>query len=469
MADSNGCMRRRLILLLSLLANLVLAAGWFLSARQQAILYRRAIQSPPLPPTQVKTNVVLRRQFFSWQEVESSDYPTYVANLRDIGCPEQTIRDIIIADVNALYARKRATDPDIVAPEHQWWRTEVDTNVVAVAAARIRELEEERRGLLTSLLGSDWETGDQISLPRPSRPGLNLDGPVLGSLPGDIKQEVQEIAARNQDRIDAYAEARRQAGKLPEASELARLHQQTRLELANVLTPPQLEEYLLRYSLNAADLRGELGQLKYFDASQDEFRSIFRATDSVDLQLRLLADATDTSSVQLREALLAQRENALKLALGKERYEQYRLLHDPAYRDAYATAQQAGDPNAAYTLYEINQTTAQELSRIRGNTNFTSEQLAIELKKAELEQLKALAQALGQEVPEDSQPTPKPQPKKVHVLSPGENLSFLSRLYGVNPDALRAANPNLNLDRLKPGDSVSVPINLLPPVPALPP
>jgi hypothetical protein len=462
-------MRWRPILLLSLVANLVLAAGWFFAARQQAVLYRRAIQSPPLPPTQVKTNVVLRRQFFSWQEVESSDYRTYVANLRDIGCPEQTVRDIIIADVNALYARKRATDPAIVVPEQQWWRVEPDTNAVAVAAARIRELEEERRNLLTSLLGPGWDAGDQINLPRPSRPGINLDGPVLGELPNDVKRAVQEIVARARDRVAAYTESQRQAGRVPEASELARIQQQARVELAGVLTPPQVEEYLLRYSPNAGDLRAELGQLKYFDASQDEFRAIFRATDSIDLQLQLLADATDTSSVQQREALLAQRENALELALGKDRYEQYRLLHDPVYRDAYATALQAGDPGAAVTLYEINQTTAQELARIRANTNFSSEQLVIELKKAELEQLKALAQALGQELPEDPPPAPKAQPKKIHVLSPGENLSFLSRLYGVNPDALRAANPNLNLDRLKAGDSVSVPINLLPPVPALPP
>src|SRR5688572_28748288 len=230
-------MRWRPILLLSLLANLILAAGWWMSARQQATLYQRAIQSPPLGPTQVKTNVVLRRQFFSWQEVESSDYRAFVANLREIDCPEQTIRDIIIADVNALYARKRATDPSIIKPEHQWWRTEPDTNVLAVATARIRELEEERRGLLTSLLGSDWETGDQISLPRPSRPGLNLDGPILGTLPTDLKQEIQEIAARAQDRLDAYTEARKQAGKMPEPSELARLQQQTRQELASVLTP----------------------------------------------------------------------------------------------------------------------------------------------------------------------------------------------------------------------------------------
>lgn len=461
-------MRWRPILLLSLIANLVLAAGWFFSAREQTTLYHRALQSPPLAPAQVKTNVVIRRQFFTWQELESSDYRTYVANLRDIGCPEQTIRDIIIADVNALYARKRATDPDIVAPEHQWWRVAPDTNTLAIAAARMRELEEERRGLLTSLLGDDWETGDQISLPRPSRPGLNLDGPLLGTLPNDVKQEIQEIAARAQDRLEAYTEERRLAGQPVEVSELARLQQQTRLELASVLTPPQLEEYLLRYSQNAAALRAELGQLKYFEASPEEFRLMFQATDGIDLQLQLLADATDASSLQLREALLAQRESALKFAL-KDRFEQYRLLHDPVYRDAYATAEQAGDPGAALTLYEINQATAEELSRIRANTNLTSEQLAIELKKVELDQLKALAQALGQDVPEDPPPAPKPQPRKVHVLTPGENLSFLSRLYGVNPEALRAANPNLNLDRLKPGDTVSVPINLLPPVPVLPP
>src|SRR5262249_15991041 len=148
--------------------------------------------SSPTSPDQSKTNVVVRRQFFSWQQVESDDYPSYVANLRDIGCPEQTIRDIIIADVNAVYARKRATD--VMISDQQWWRAEPDTNGTQAAAARLRELDEERRTLLTQLLGPNWETGDQISLPRPSRPGLNLDGAVLGALPNDVKQSVQEIS-----------------------------------------------------------------------------------------------------------------------------------------------------------------------------------------------------------------------------------------------------------------------------------
>lgn len=40
---------------------------------------------------------------FHWSQVESADYRTYIANLRAIGCPESTIRDIIVADVRALY------------------------------------------------------------------------------------------------------------------------------------------------------------------------------------------------------------------------------------------------------------------------------------------------------------------------------------------------------------------------------
>src|SRR5262249_4910910 len=122
-----------------------------------------------------QTNVLLRRQFFTWQEVESPDYPTYITNLRNIGCPEQTIRDLIIADVNALFARRRATE--LITPEQQWWRSEPDTNVLQVALEKTRALEDERRGLLSRLLGTNWESGDLVSLPRPSRPGLVLDGP----------------------------------------------------------------------------------------------------------------------------------------------------------------------------------------------------------------------------------------------------------------------------------------------------
>lgn len=44
---------------------------------------------------------------FHWREVESEDYPTYIAKLREIGCPEPTIRQIVQGEVASLYAEKR--------------------------------------------------------------------------------------------------------------------------------------------------------------------------------------------------------------------------------------------------------------------------------------------------------------------------------------------------------------------------
>jgi len=456
-------MRSRVILLTaSLLLNLLLAVGWLLASRSWQSRYTRQAILADYAGTNstvvLKTNFVVRKQFFSWQEVESDDYQTFIANLRGISCPEQTIRDIIIADVNSLYARRRANE--IITPEQQWWRTEPDSNVVAQATAKLREMESDRRTLLAELLGNDWESGDQVSLPRPTRAGVPLDGALLGMLPQEAKTTIQDISNRAADRTQAYIEAQRVAGKPVDEAELARLRQQTRAELAAVMTPQQLEEYLLRYSENSTSLRSELGQLKYFNASADEFRQIFRATDSIDNQLQLLAGATDAASVQQRVTLMAQRENALRLALGQERYTQYRLLHDPAYQDAYAAAQRAGNVQTASTLYDINTAANEELARIKANTNYTTEQRAIEAKRAELEQLKATARAMGQELPPDSsQSQPPPPPTKTtHVLTGLEGLNELSRLYNMHPDQIRAVNPDLNFNRLRPGDRVNIPI-----------
>jgi len=455
-------MRWRAFLLVSLAANLVLAVGWMLSARQhRRIVDRATLAAANLAAAPARTNILVRKQFFSWEEVESDDYAKYIANLRDIGCPSQTIRDIIIADINSLYARRAATE--IVTPEQQWWLPDADASVQQAAVQRLRELNSERRDLLAKLLGADWESGDLVNLPRPTRTGVTLDGPVLGVLPNDIKQAVQEISLRSQDQLQAYTEAQRAAGKTPDAAELERMRRQIRNELAKVLSPQQLEEFLLRYSQNASALRSELGQLQHFAASPDEFRAIFRATDSFEQQLQMLANASDPTELNHRRALEQQRDNALRLALGAERYELFRRLHEADYRDAYAAAVGAGSPDRADAILEINRAAAEELERIRALTNLTAQQRSVELKKAELEQLKATAQALGHEIPTE---TPKTLPtlsvRKQHVLAPGESVNVLTRLYGINPDALRAANPDLNFDRLKAGDSVNIPLHLLP-------
>src|SRR5688572_8376134 len=58
---------------------------------------------------------------FDWKSVESADYQTYLANLRAAGCPEETIRDIIRADLTKLYdEKKRAVRKE--SPKFEYWK-----------------------------------------------------------------------------------------------------------------------------------------------------------------------------------------------------------------------------------------------------------------------------------------------------------------------------------------------------------
>ena len=77
--------------------------------RERLLQNRRRLQSneaseqapPPEPQVVYVTNQ------FHWSDVESADYREYIANLRSIGCPEPTIKDIIITDIMKLYAARR--------------------------------------------------------------------------------------------------------------------------------------------------------------------------------------------------------------------------------------------------------------------------------------------------------------------------------------------------------------------------
>lgn len=100
---------------ISILTNVVLAGVVVaLLAGRRTEIPLAAIPNPPVAasvqPTAFTEPAVVapKSEPFRWSHLESTDYPTYVANLRGVGCPEQTIRDIVTADVDAaIYAPKR--------------------------------------------------------------------------------------------------------------------------------------------------------------------------------------------------------------------------------------------------------------------------------------------------------------------------------------------------------------------------
>jgi len=383
-------LRSWLITLLGL--NLVLAAGWYFSFQ------KKPEKSPPPKITkpfnpfdhEVKTNVVVRRQNFTWEEVESSDYVTYIKNLRNIGCPEQTIRDIIVADVNQLYAHHRVTE--VTGADHQWWRSDPDPQIVQAAIEKLKNLEMERRGLLTKLLGPNWETTGNL-LPPAIRTGISLTGPLLGDLPTATKQTVYDITVKTQQKIDAYQETQRQQNKPIDPAEISKIRQQSRSELAGVLNPEQMEEFLLRYSQTAKELREDMRGL---NLSPEEFRALFRGRDPINLQIENDFSGSDPASVKHRQDLEIQREDSLKQSLGTERYATYKLNQDPVFQQSKATAAQLGvGPQVVMPIYEINRLTQTEMDRIRNDATMTNEEKVEALAATQVDQQKSLEKILG--------------------------------------------------------------------------
>src|SRR5437867_12475866 len=117
-------MRGRVLLWVSLGLNIALAV--LLARFSPEVMVRNATPAVTLQPLDAtktyKTNVVARRQNFTWDEIESADFPTYIANLRAIRCPEATIRDITRREVNQLFTWRRATE--VVPAGQKSWRSE---------------------------------------------------------------------------------------------------------------------------------------------------------------------------------------------------------------------------------------------------------------------------------------------------------------------------------------------------------
>jgi hypothetical protein len=111
-----------------------------------------AVEAAPQIEKSVQNAAIVQPtiQPFNWSQLESSDYRTYVANLRSIGCPEQTIRDIVAADLdNAYYAPRRQALAQSAAAAGV-----IDTTLPDPVVNEMQQLGNQESSLVAQLLAS---------------------------------------------------------------------------------------------------------------------------------------------------------------------------------------------------------------------------------------------------------------------------------------------------------------------------
>lgn len=260
----------------SLAFNLLLAVAYLLGFSRAFKSPSSVIRDPFAPRKEVQgieknvTNIVTvtaPARMLDWHAVESEDYRKYIANLRNIGCPEKTIRDVIVADVNELYReRYRGLFPATNRVEY-WKPGNPTANLFdETKISKQHELLGEKRNLLKTLLGADYTDEDDLS-------AIQLDNykeRLLSFLTPEKRTAMKELEDEFAVKMmKTYKDAWR--GNDESANAVQAEKDEAMLK---VLTAEEKFEYDLRRSDTAAILR--VG-LKDFELNEEEFRTVFPA------------------------------------------------------------------------------------------------------------------------------------------------------------------------------------------------
>jgi len=325
--------KRNYLLIISLLANLGLAysVASLLGTRHETPV--APVQSSSAPQTVTLTNE--RIAGFHWAQLESEDYRIYIANLRAVSCPEETIRDIILAEIDKLY---RAKHTALIAQEGQnYW--EWDRPGTVHNNDRQRELFQEKIALVRELLGIDLQADNQNA-----EAGLKASQQRLGFLPEPKRQQLSALEAKYSElERQVYANSHGLSTSEDQAA-IAALQQQKSAAMSALLMPQELTEYGLRNSSAAQELRR---QLSAFTPTEAEFRTIYQAKVGLQEKLNSPGSGPDNNNVPTSAAADPEQEfaNQLKSALGAQRYAEYQRSIDPDYQNLLRIADRYGLPS----------------------------------------------------------------------------------------------------------------------------
>lgn len=324
---------------------------------------------------------------FNWASIESDDFKKYIQNLRDLGVPEATIRDLIQAEIAKLYRPKfRALRP-ATNPEKYWERNYGSFGPFGTQSAAQRQqetaLRKEQSELLRTLLG-DPPASTNSPLAR-----------IFTAASPEVLKQFSELQTKMFEKQQALRD--KTGGYMDSSSMIERrkIEREFHDELAKLVSPEQLEAYKLRNSEVARSLRDEL---RAFSPTEEEFKAIFRQRDTVGNPRDGVSSASTGGPMtaelarQMRERQL-QAEAALTEALGPERAKEYKALS--GYE--FSQLAEAGIPRESLLrLADMKSTAQQAVANLQKDTTLSAEQRAAAQQAIRAETEKELATLLGE-------------------------------------------------------------------------
>ena len=256
-------MKIRFAVILLLLNVAALAAGFvfFSQYRGQPMEQERAAAqielaawkaraAAPKKVAPAESTVVYKTNDFRWSQLESTDYREYIANLRAVGCPEVTIKDIILTDVMRVYAQRRGQFYHNGHPFNYWEtndKRKLKQSQIEERDRQLAAIDKDLPAVLRELLGINYEREvDKYFV------DADEDDDRLGFLPEDKRAQVLSLREQFEGKREQVLYKDQDGKPSPDEIEQLRQIDQSQDEaLSQVLAPQEKEQYDLSTSPSA--------------------------------------------------------------------------------------------------------------------------------------------------------------------------------------------------------------------------
>jgi hypothetical protein len=337
-----------------------------------------SIQPISIPDANPERRIVYVTNRFEWRYLESTNCAEYASNLRAVGCPEDTVRDILGPELEQEYeARSRALE----AATPYWTggraRLAADRRRDAAQADLTREYE----SIFRTLLNLEWCPGVEGPFGEGGLAGQAIVRFVFGPMPDERLRRVA-VTMERMNRVESALRTRF-GGIMAEEDEreLRSLGLRLSQELERSLTPLEWEE--LRARMGAVEIFDDLA-FHSMGLDPVEFRRLCLTWWDTRGHFDEIGRFDDWRTDEERQAGEIQFTNRVAELLGPDRFPDFVRARDPEFRRLFEFAADRNVPTrAAIGVFDLRQFAEGEAKRLRSD-----EQLSDEARRQELVEIR---------------------------------------------------------------------------------
>ena len=402
-------MRISLIITLSLATNVVLAMIWLHIARvapskagdaSGRMIFTTPVAQQPATATAGAGGLTSQR---SWSDLQTEDLKKLVRRLRAVGCPEETIKDLVLAELNRSYSvKQRAIWQNNFNPNDYWkpYKRTFDPAEAKKNRERsheMRDMQKSKTALIVELFGVDVEkqrrkeegfdnegwgwnpNGNLAFLPEAKRDAVQkyLD---------DFQDKEQEFYASVQGSWDADARARQK-----------QLEQEKMVGLALILTPGEIREYALRNSQIASQVQSEIHGV---DLTRAQYEALFDIRSKYGDSIFNWSDAGNAAdAIKQIEQNKKDLQADIATTLGTGKAQDLERAQDYSYQQLNNLAKHNDLPaNTAPTVYDVKGAAEKAVQDLSANADLTPDQQQAARAHIKTETEQAVKAALGDKI-----------------------------------------------------------------------